>query len=417
MRAVQNSLVAATLLAAVVALASCSDSGSAPGPSELTLVGSYTEPAGIAVASSGDGFLVVYGGSAAAPGAGSPDAAILGVRVATDGKVLDASSFRIADASDDQSIVDSSWSSPAVAFDGGSYVVAYAGDGTAEGGIPVSAIVANAVDADANVGAPNALVVTAGIGMCRSTVGPPPAVAASPTAPIATLWPLHLACAGGPMIDRLGGAFATRSGSTLGDVVSIDDLLPPIDPDPVQTSAPAVAANASATVAAWTQSSVITGDTSVVAAILSESGVERVTLATEGVDLSRPAIASDGDAFLVLWTTPAGAIQAARFQPGVAPPDGPAGFTVADGPVSGGKQVAFGGGRYLVVWTLDSEDGIALVSAEVSPAGEVGPASTLATGLASNEAVVAAADDVFLVPFLRSVGGGATSLRALLVDR
>ena len=418
MRTLQNSLaVAAVVLAAGLGTAGCGDSGSAPGPVELRLVSAYTGPAGLDVASSGDAFLVAYGGSAGIPGRpGTSDAGILGLRVATDGTVLDASSFRIADASDDQAIEDPSWTAPSVAFDGGSYVVAFAGSGTAEGGIPGTSISAVPVDPEANVGTQNDLVLTAGIGMCRSAVGPPPAVGASAGGALAVLFPLDLGCAGGPVIDRLSGVLATRTGSTIDDVTDIVDLLPPIDATPVVASAASVATSASATVATWTQGALGAIDASVVVAILTASGVERVTLATDGIGFVRPAIASDGGAFLVVWASQSGSIQGARFQPGSAPPEGPAGFTIAAGPGNASPRVAFGGGQYMVVWTSSSNGDVALASARVSSGGDVGPSTTLATGLASASISIAAAGDVFLVPFQRAANADTTSLRAMLIE-
>lgn len=403
---------ALAVLALVATLTSlgCSDAGPGPAPPVeiVTLVRGFTQPAGLAAGAGGDAFLVAYGGSASTSGTG-----ILGVRVGLDGEVLDPFSFRIADAQSGGPLSRPSWSDPSVTFDGSTYAVAFAGTGTVDGGIPAAAIAAVLVDPQARVGSPVALAQSAQVGTCEEEVAPPPAIVATGPSGFAALWSLEEGCAGGPVFQRLDGAVATASGGTLGDVTEIDGLLP--DP-PVVSSAAGVASSASNTVATWTEGQDGASTAVVEVALLSGTSVQRTTLATDGVGFVRPAIASDGDDFLVVWVGDTGSIQGARFSPSAGPLDGPAGFVIAPGdPAAGAPRVAFGDGGYLVAWTVPGDDGLSLQATRVTTSGSAGDVETLATGVSSPGIAVAAAGDTFLIPFLQSGPAEVSSLQAVLL--
>jgi len=403
-----RSALATLALAAALAALGCSDSGPQTPPIEIvTLVRGFTSPAGFDVAASDDAFLVAYGGSV------GRSTGILGVRAGVDGQVLDASPFRIADATSDGFLSSPTWNDPAVTFDGATWAVAFAGTGEVDGGIPAAAIGGVLVDLAGDVGTPVALAESAQVGTCEALVGPPPAIAATAPASFAALWVLEEGCAGGPVFDRIDGALATASGGTLGSITAIGDLLP--DP-PIVSSAASLASSASATLATWTEGEDGAAVATLQVALLSGTSVQRSTLATVDVGFVRPAIASDGSDFLVTWVGASGSIQGARFRPGDGPLDGPAGFVIAPGdPAAGAPRVAFGDGAYLVAWTVPGDGGATLEAARVTPSGSVGDVATLATGASSPAIAVAAAGDTFLVPFLMAAPAGVASLEAVLI--
>ncbi|MBM3140402.1 MAG: hypothetical protein FJZ92_09405 [Chloroflexi bacterium] len=389
-----------------------------PRISAITILPAFTGAAGLDVGASDDGFLVAYGGNATTTTTG-----IFGLRVDPDGTVLDRSPFDISVAQSDGFLANPSWTDPAVAFDGASYAVAYAGTGTAEAGIPAAAITAVLVDPQANVGPPEDLAETAQIGTCETDVVPPPAIAGS-SASFAALWPIEEGCAGGPVLERLGGAFATVNGAGL-DVTAIDGLLPPPgDQSIVTASAASVASNGTTTVATWTERVNQQNEGSLEVGVLSSSGVERVTLAPIVGGFVRPAIASDGADYLVVWQSTLlggegggmNTIVGARFRPGTGPLDG-APFLIARGDLrQGAPRLAFGAGRYLVAWTVPAGGGVNdLQIAEVSPAGTPAAVETVATGLSSEEIALAFSGDAFLVTLLRAADAGAASLQGLLI--
>lgn len=380
-----------------------------PSVTSVTIVPSFSASAGFDVGAGEGGFLVAYASAAA-----GSTTAIYGVRLGDGGAVVDQTPFLVSVAQSGGYLSDPSWTDPAVGFDGTSYAVAYAGTGTTQG-IPAAAITAVLVDPQANVGTPVDLAETAQIGTCESDVVPPPAIAGT-SASFAALWPIEEGCAGGPVLDRLDGAFATPDGAGL-SVAEIDGLLPPVDDQPLVSSAASVASSGTTTVATWTEGQDGASAAVVEVAVLAPSGVERVTLASTGVGFVRPAIASDGSDYLVVWVGQLNAVQGARFQPGSTPPDGPAGFPIEPSDAAkGNPRLAFGDGTYLVAWTVPAAGGsYDLQIVEVSPPATIGAVETVATGLSSADVAIAFSGDAFLITFQRAANAGTTSLEGVLI--
>jgi len=375
----------------------------------ITVVQSVATLAGLDVGASDSGFLVAYGTYGAAPTATSTSS-IYGVRLDGDGEVVDPTPFVISVAQSGGFLDDPSWTAPAVGFDGASYAVAYAGTGT-EGGFPAAAITAVLVDPQASVGVPTDLAETGSFGMCQTEVGPPPALAGTPAASFAALWPFMAGCINVPVVDRLDGALATPQGAAL-SVSELQGLLPPFDQTPLQTSAASVASSATTTVAAWRESASGPDDAVVELALLAPGGVERTQLANGGGGFTRPAIASDGSDYLVVWQAASNSIRGARFRPGTGPLDGPDGFLIAQAQLPLAPRVAFGNGRYLVAFFVVGASFSQLRTFEVSPAGAVTAIETGAGQAAAlgSDAAVAFSNGTFVVPFWE---GGA--LRAVLI--
>jgi hypothetical protein len=358
----------------------------------IPIVQPVASPAGVDVAGSASGFLVAYGAAATAT-----TGAIYGVRLAADGTVRDETGFLISVAQSGGYLTDPSWTAPAVGFDGTSYGVVYAGTGTTEG-IFAAAITAVLVDDEKNVGVPTDLAETAQFGMCQSEVIAPPAISGTPASTFGALWPLLEGCVNVPVIHRLDGAFATPQGESL-SVVEIQGLLPPFDQAQIQTSPASVASSASTTVAAWTESVPGGADPVVEVAQLATGGVERTQLATGAAGNFRPAIASDGSDYLVVWQDASGAIRGGRFRPGTGPLDGPAGFVIADDVSALAPRVAFGDGTYLVAFFALAGSGSELETFAVSPAGAVTSIETQTSGDTAGRVAVAFSDGNFLVAY------------------
>jgi hypothetical protein len=358
------------------------------------------------------GFLVAWENDA------GPTSTIRGLRVGTDGTPV-GESFLISVAQGGGYLENPTWTSPAVGFDGTRYGVVYAGTGTVQGGVSAAAITAVQVGTDGSVGLPADLAETAAVGTCESAVVPPPAIAGSSETRFASLWPLEQGCVGGPVFDRLDGAFAVVQGAGFA-VSEINGLLPPLDDDAVTiASAAAVASSGATTVGAWTEVSDGSTTVRVEVALLAIGGAQRVALATAGGGMVRPAIASDGADYLVVWQSAPNTISGARFRPGTGSLDGPSGFVVAQttGKTLGAPRVAFADDGYLVAWTADpGEAGLGrpdLRVAEVSPQGRVGGPQTLVTGLASAEIALASSSNAFLIPFVVA-NGASNALHAAL---
>lgn len=387
-----------------------------PTPTVLTttIASSVTSPAGFDIGASDGGFLIAYGAAATAT-----NGAIYGVRLGANGSVLDASPFLVSVAQADGYLSDPSWTSPAVGYDGTSFAVAYAGTGTAQG-VPANAITAVLVDAQKNVGAPTDLAETAQIGTCQSAVGPPPTIAGAPSTLFAAVWPVQEGCAGGPVLDLLGAAFATPDGAALA-VTAIDGLLPPVDPNPIVSSAASIATTPTTIVAAWTEAAAGSSSTNVELALLAASGVERVQLAT-GVDgFVRPAIASDdSNEYLVVWQGSGNSIRGGRFRPGTGPLDGADGFLIAQGGQQplGAPRVAFGNAGYLVAWVAPGGSGSSLEAIRVTPLGTLfGDLLTIvpAGGIATNDVALAFSRQTYVATYLGPASGGGMSLDATTI--
>jgi hypothetical protein len=358
------------------------------------------------------GFLVTWEDDA------GPTSTIRGLRVGTDATPV-GDSFLVSVAQGGGYLESPSWTSPAVGFDGTRYAVVYAGTGTVQGGVSAAAITAVQVGTDGSVGQPADLAETAAVGTCESAVLPPPAISGSSTTSFAALWPLEQGCVGGPVFDRLDGAFAVVQGAGFA-VSEIEGLLPPIDDQSVTiASAAAVASSGATTVGAWTEMSDGSAAVRIEVALLESGGAQRVALATAGGGMVRPAIASDGSDYLVVWQSAPNTISGARFRPGTGSLDGPSGFVVAQatGKTLGEPRVAFADDRYLVAWTADpGEAGLGrpdLRAAEVSRQGRVATAQTLVTGLAAADIALASSSDAFLIPFVVA-NGASDALHAAL---
>ena len=377
-----------------------------PLPSPTVVVLTLVESTGTAsttldLGASGDAFLLAYEG-----GAIGTATAIYGVRFGTDGRVVDASPFLVSVPQGGGYLADPSWTNPAVAFDGSVYGVAYAGTGTVQGSIPGAAITAVQVGVDGSVGFPVDLAETAQIGTCESNVVPPPAIAASSATSFAALWPLEEGCAGGPVLSRLDGAFAVVQGEGFA-VSEIDGLLPPVGDQTVVSSPASVASSGTTTVGAWTEMVAGANTVTVEVAVLSSGGVERVALADAADALVRPAIATDGRDYLVVWFGTGGTVRGARFRPGTGPLDGPDGFVIAVAQTATEPVVAFGDGRYVVVWTVVQGSGaVSALASEVSPAGIVTPFGALAGDVGSRTSV-AFARGRFAIAYERSSDPGS----------
>lgn len=377
----------------------------------ITVVPSLSSLAGLDVGASDAGFLVAYATSGAAS-----TSAIYGVRLDGDGAVVDTTPFAISVEQSGGFLGDPSWTAPAVGFDGASYAVAYAGTGTVQGGFGAAAITAVLVDAEANVGVPTDLVESVAFGMCQTAVGPPPAIAGTPAATFAALWPFMAGCINGPVVDRLDGALATPQGAAL-SVSKIEGLLPPFDQQPIETSSASVASSATTTVAAWTEAPAGSNEAHVEVAVLVPGAVERAELANVGGGLTTPAIASDGSDYLVVWQPTTSEIRGARFRPGTGPLDGPDGFLIEQGGFLAGARVAFGNGSYLVAWvSLPGSAHASLTTAEISPAGAVSAARSVATGpIGASNIAAAFSDGTFVVAYSVLTASDSMSLRAVLI--
>jgi len=363
----------------------------------LTLVESIgTDSTTLDLGASGDAFLLAYEGG----GVGTATA-IYGVRFGADGRVIDPSPFLVSVPQGGGYLADPSWTDPAVAFDGSVYGVVYAGTGTVQGSVPGAAITAVQVGTDASVGFPADLAETAQIGTCESDVVPPPALAASSTTSFAALWPLEEGCAGGPVLNRLDGAFAVVQGEGFA-VNEIDGLLPPVGDQTVVSSPASVASNGTTTVGAWTEMVAGGNAVTVEVAVLSAAGVARVALADAADALVRPSIATDGRDYLVVWNGSGGTVRGARFRPGTGPLDGPDGFVISESPSSTEPVVAFGDGRYVVTWTRQQGSGVVpALASEVSSAGVVTPFGTVSGDVGSRMGI-AFARGRFAIAYKRS---------------
>ena len=376
-----------------------------------TLVPSLTSPAGFDVGASDGGFLVAYGAAATAT-----TGAIYGIRLDADGSVLDTTPFLVSVAQADGYLSDPSWTGPGVGYDGTSYAVAYAGSGTAQG-VPANTITAVLVDAQKNVGAPTDLAETAAFGTCESSVGPPPAIAGAPSTVFAAVWPMQTGCVGTPVLDLLGAAFATPDGSALA-VTAIEGLLPPVDQNPIVSSAAAIATTPTTIVATWTEGAVGSTSTNVEVALLSAGGVERVQLASGVEGFVRPAIASnDSNDYLVVWQGSGNSIRGGRFRPGTGPLDGPDGFVIVQGGQQelGPPRVAFGNAGYLVAWVVPGDAGSSLEAIRVTLQGTlfedvvtIAPAGAIAT----TDVALAFSRQTYVATYLGPASGGGTSLVA-----
>jgi hypothetical protein len=97
---------------------------------------------------------------------------------------------------------------------------------------------------------------------------------------------------------------------------------------------------------------------------------EGIPIATTTDRESRPVVASDGTNYLVAWEKPSGGIHATRVSKAGTVLDSPALTIAPDGPPQPGPitaAVAYGGGSYLVVWTLGRD----VVASRVGTDGSV----------------------------------------------
>lgn len=348
------------------------------------------------------GFLVAYEDDA------GPASTIRGLRLGADGTPL-GDDFLVSVAQGGGYLGNPSWTSPAVGFDGTRHAVVYAGSGTVQGSVPGAAITVVQVGVDGSVGLATDLAETAELGTCQSSVVPPPAISGSSVTSFAAIWPLEEGCAGGPVLDRLGGAFAVVQGAGFA-VVPTEPLLPPVGEQTVVSSAASVATSGATTLGVWTEMAEGSAAVSVAVALLANGSTQRVLLASAGGGLVRPSLASDGADYLVVWQSAPNAISGARFRPGTGPLDGDAGFVIvqASGKTLGEPRVAFADDRYLVAWTADPGDaGLGrpdLRVIEVSPQGRLGTAKTLVRGLDAPGIALAASDDTFVIAFVVASG-------------
>lgn len=354
------------------------------------------------------GFLVAWEDDTA------PASSIRGLRLGADGTPID-DAFLVSVVQSAGYLGNPSWTSPAVGFDGSLYGVVYAGTGTVQGSIPGAAITAVQVGTDGSVGLPADLAETAQIGTCESSVVPPPAIAGSSATSFAAIWPLEEGCAGGPVLDRLDGAFAVVQSQGFA-VSEIDGLLPPVGDETVVSSAAAVASSGATTFGAWTEMAEGSTAVNVEVAALTTGGAQRALLASAGGGLVRPAIASDGSDYLVVWQSAPSTISGARFRPGTRPLDGASGFVIAQaaGKTLGEPRVAFADGRYLVAWTANpGEAGTIgnpdLRAVEVTPQGAVGTAQTLVANIDWTGIALAASNGTFVIPFVSDASAGSAA--------
>jgi hypothetical protein len=382
--------------------------------SAIAIAPEIESPAGFDLAAGPGGFLVAF---AAASTDGTSE--IFGVRLASDGSVVDEEPFLVSVGTSE---LQTEQSSPAVGFDGATYAVAYSGSNEING-IFTSSITAVLVGLDGSVGTPTTIIETPGIGMCHATVSAPAEIVGMPGSEFAVFWPLDLGCASGPMLDRIDGVFAAPSGTTFSSV-EIAGLLPPIGEDTVQSGPASAASSETVTLASWSEIAALNPPpttTIEVALLVSGSPAERAALATGPALLVQPEIASDGSDFLVVWGSNPGSspsvLRGARFRPGTGPLDGPEGFVISSSQVEQGQpEVAFAGGVYVVVWTTPEMDGteLQLNAVAVATDGTVSDASVLATDLNAPNVAIAADGEVAVTAFLRAAAGGASSLEAVV---
>ena len=347
-----------------------------------------------------------------------PTSNIRGLRLGADGTPV-GDDFLVSVVQSSPYLGNPSWTSPAVGFDGSVFGVAYAGTGVVQGSIPGAAITAVQVGTDGSVGLPADLAETAQIGTCESNVVPPPAIAGASSTSFASIWPLEEGCAGGPVLDRLDGAFAIVQNQGFA-VSEIDGILPPVGDQTVVSSAAAVASSGATTVGAWTEMAEGSTGVNVEVALLTTGGAQRALLASAGGGLVRPSIASDGADYLVVWQSAPSTISGARFRPGTGALDGASGFVIAQGigKTLGEPRVAFADGSYLVAWTANPGEAGTIGNpdvraVEVTPQGGVGTPQTLVANVGWTGIAMAASGGTFVIPFAADAGSGAAADFAL----
>ena len=132
----------------------------------------------------------------------------------------------------------------------------------------------------------------------------------------------------------------------------------------------------------------------------------------------RPAIASDGSDYLVVWQAAANSLRAGRFRPGTGPLDGPEGFLIAQGGQRqvGAPRLAFGNGTYLVAWVdLAGPFDSLLKAIEISPAGTIANLQILRDGVSPPNVSVAYSGGAYVVTYLGPGAGKVPSLLGVLI--
>lgn len=388
-----------------------------PLPNPLTIATAI--PPGLApgVAWGGARYLVAFSQTGSR---GEPD--VYGIRLAPNGLPVDDTPFLLSGLGDTPFLSAQSaiYSAPAVAFGPLGFGVFFFGSGnvTTPDGPPGQVVAFTSVTASGSPVQPAVELATeATFGMVATALETP--IAASPSGE--SFAGLYQQVTGtiGLTLAGIEGSFASVSGGAIEPQGSVQ--LVTVDPGDqmlVSGSAPGVASNGQLTLAAWvqtatstqTQQSTTTVDGAVIAV---DAAPVYVPLSSANPGSAGAAVGSDGEEFLVVWTSaPTGdpstlsEIRGIRYRPGpgVIDPDG--GFVIASG--GGAKTlggVTFGSGSFLVVW----QEGSSILATLVGVDGTVGSPLTIDSGPAANPAV-ASDGDRLLVVYTRPDGTSADLL-------
>lgn len=379
-------------------------------------------PLGFSVASGDDGFLVAFVATA-----DRDETDVLAVRLSRSGEVVSPDPIRVSDASRETYLEPETvrYGSPAVSFDGRSFGVGFSGHGVVRGvdsGLPGVEILYVGLSPEYARGAEATIATQEVFSMAFSSLGGPSEMTGA-----AGGHALVYEARGGGAIAPFSvprGVFVFDDGMKA-DERGIGGLMVgfPVSEEIFRSgSSPSVASGTERTLVVWIESQAEIAaqrfETYVQGAWVGPGTIaSRVRLADVPTTAGATAVASDGDGFLVLWTT------ATSEEPSVpneiwglehslgAAPSAP--FLVAGGPAAKGLGgVAYAGGSYLVVWR---EDG-AVLGARVGSNADVAPPVELDPGPISGGVAVVANGDSFLLVFPRHGLDDSSTLYGSFVD-
>lgn len=408
-----------------------------PGPTPTAVPNPFTIAAAVvpgtqsAAAFGGGRYLTTF----SLPGAG-PGSAVYGLRLAASGGAIDDAPLLLSGFGSGSFLdpADTSYDGAAIGFDGASFGVFFAGRGSVatNPGFPGQMVgFASVPLAGPPIQPPTEVDTQASFGMVQTSIAGVTG-ASNVASRLVGLYRRGTAMIGFPfVIGQVDGAdvtvaggsvtvqsrFVLAGGSRGGDVVE-------------SAATGSIASNGAVALAAWLQTGIDVAPpepphvsaTTLAGALITPAGTTPVALADTASGTGATSVASDGSAFLVVWSSappdgssPPNEVRAIRYlpagdaTPGVVAP--PGGFLVAGGPAAKSLAgVAFAGGTWLVVW---NEEGV-LQAARIPEDGATATTFTLDAGPVEDAAVTS--DGARFLVVLEKPNGATNDLLGLFVD-
>lgn len=390
-------------------------------PGTFTIAEDLPATTGVAAAFGGGRYLVTF--SVPTDRTASD---LVGVRLAADGTVLDSPPLLLSDLGDAPFLgPDGAYFPGGIAFASGSFGTLFFGSATTPTGAPGQIVGFVGVPVDG----PPALRATAideqlSFSMVQTALVAPIPATSNGTLFLA-LYQRIVSMVAGPTISEVVGQIVTADPQVEAQEIGpFSGRLPSAGDVVTSGSAPGVATRSdAAALAAWVEwvvplSMPASMTYRLQGVVLTESDATPVTLAEVAENSLGGFVATDGSAFLALWTTATDAspdvrseLRAIRFTPG-GEPEPTGGFVVAGGAAAKSLAgVVFAAGEYLVAWT---EDG-ALRGARLGTTGDAVETLALDPGPVADAALATDGTQV-LVVVDRADAGGTSDVLGRFVD-